>query len=381
MTVRQHFQRTMNEYTAIVNSSLSSTDAEYQRAVRACIESMHTFWTHMNDCGVFSANEELADISTPTLSMLTAPYVIGDLHLRIVDDKIPREKLIDFARAYFAKFLALMVNLELLTEKEVEMGVAPNPSNRTARIELSRAQSALRAQIEKFDSRIGFLRARTARMRRLEREESRADDDGDAPRKSNVGDGNDDGSDSDGEGDGADEGCEIEELLRERALAHLKWCIGDTFSQSQSAAREAEMLALIPPERRAEIAAEYQEGIKLMQARGNDVGRSTYVILPGGQIATTEGDGRTLLRQRVKEEAFINRIQPTMTLEEFAQQEMAFVMEQEQRQREGQQAQAEEDERLGPEGVEERERQKQAAWDDWRDNNPPIGITAKGNYS
>lgn len=111
-------------------------------------------------------------------------------------------------------------------------------------------------------------------------------------------------------------------------------------------------------------------------------GRQTYTILPGGYISPGAPLSENLnYREIVKAELFMDRNQPTMSLEEFSQNEMADVQRQMEQQQFQQQQQEEEDSRMNPEELEDRDRQRQMAKDEFRDLCPVEGITNKGNYS
>ena len=70
--------------------------------------------------------------------------------------------------------------------------------------------------------------------------------------------------------------------------------------------------------------------------------------------------------------------QPTMTLEELGDMEYRRLMEKQEEQRERDFAKKQEDMRLGADGVEERERQRVADWDNWKDTHEK-GVGNKGN--
>lgn len=46
-----------------------------------------------------------------------------------------------------------------------------------------------------------------------------------------------------------------------------------------------------------------------------------------------------------------------------------------------QREEAEEEARIGPDGVEERQRQKDSQWANWKDDHPTFGPSSKGNYA
>ena len=350
-TVREHYKRCMDRYERdILNSELPSVDPAYQAKVRELLTELTRLWNHIEQAGVFSRNEEVEELSTGSLMLLTVPYLIAELQLRIVSQEIKRQEILRVGREFCKQFLQLMIDLRFVDEKEVEQGCRYNPSNRPQRIELARKQRQLDDELSALQNNLGYLKAKSRRMRELENAS---------------------------EDDAMDElSGEEEEVMRKWGLKKVEWCIGSSFSVMQITAQEVEMLAAMTDEQREKAAAEYQRGIQSAQRGENPSGRQTYTLLPGGLVMT-----HTDLRQKVRDEAFQERNLPTMTLQEFAEMEMAKMQEDMARAAQHKAEAEAEDERLGPDGVEERQRQKDAAWDDWKDDNPPIGITTKGNYS
>lgn len=213
-----------------------------------------------------------------------------------------------------------------------------------------------------------------------------------------------------------EEDNEMVEIRRERALARLRWACYELGYSQEMSQRELQMLSALDLQTRARISKEYQETLEAERRGKRTQGRHTYTILPDGQMmagtlrqpqplpvqaveaggggpptwatATTAPPLPTAVQtscgvfaQAVRDTLMVDRNPPTATLKEFAEGEMALAMEQQERERAAREAQEEEDARLGPEGVEERERVKASKWDDWKDDNPRNGQTSKGNYS
>lgn len=296
-------------------------------------------------------------------------------------------------------------------------------ASRTAKIQLAQHQRDMGRLLRQAEGEMAFRRAKAARMRRLARE----DNDDNNSRASSDSD-NDNGEEKSirkalkvdtetgrerdfaasggrsatgrlcgvlevgGANDGVDDEDEDEaneETRRMLAVLYLKWCTGEAIQNVIMSNRELEMVTRLTPAARRAIAAEYQEQMARWAERANSDGRNTYTILPGGLIApghapmhsTTFGTNHVDYREQVRAELMVDRNRPTMTLEEYAQMEMAGIAEQQARADAMGRERAEEDERLGEDGIEERERQKLASQDDWRDDHPAYGITNKGNYS
>ena len=302
---------------------------------------------------------------------------------------LTRQEALARSHAWLKIYFEWMQNVELVDEKTLETYSVYKADQRTQRIELSRTITSLKAAWKAAEDKVGYLRAKRRRMREL------MDEDGEAAEE------------TDGE---------EEEALRERALARLKWAIYEGCHQLQISSRELSMLEALSPDQRAAISKEYQATMDAVRRGEISLGRHTYTILPGGMMMAGTVDqpqpvrssdilqsggitqtlsatpappsmalgnaaNQQLYRQHVRDELMVDRNAPTMTLQEFAAMEMADVQRQMDQAKERQQQQAEEDARLGPDGVEERQRQKDSAWDDWKDDHPAYGITNKGNYS
>ncbi|GET89237.1 hypothetical protein, conserved [Leishmania tarentolae] len=301
-----------------------------------------------------------------------------------------RQEALACSHAWLKVFFEWMENIELVDKKTLDTYAVYRADQRSQRIELSRNITSLRAALKAEDDKVGYLRAKRRRMRELMAED----------------------------GEAAEEtGGEEEETLRARALARLKWSIYEGCHQLQISSRELSMLEALNPEQRAAISKQYQDTMDSVRRGELSLGRHTYTILPGGMMAAgtvdhpqqvrasdiVQSGGATataatitaaassvamsgsrnaqLYRQQIRNELMIDRNAPTMTLQEFAELEMAEIQRQMDEAQAKQHQQAEEDARLGPDGVEERQRQKDSAWDDWKDDHPAYGLTNKGNYS
>lgn len=442
ITVKGHFSRLVDLYmvTVVRNADgLASNDPRLLSAVHQLVVEMEEFWRRVQSTGAFSANDDLEDYSTTALEMLWAPYVVGDLYQRFQDRpalplaagansstpittttdrmdgerellrreaqdgdtnayvsayatfmstrredlrSVTRQEALARSHAWFKEFFDWMQNIEIISEADIDRYSIYRPDQRTARIDLSRLCAQLKTAWDESEGKVGYLRARRRRMQEL----------------------------MDVDGEEIEEGGEEEEALRERALARLRWSAYDACHQLQLSVRELEMLEALDPSQRAAISADYQATMDAVRRGELSLGRQTYTILPGGNMsigtaqnpvpvdpgrvgvtlprALTTGtgqqqqqQGQSVFRQQVRDELMMDRNRPTMTLQEFAALEMADVQRQMDEAAEMQRMRAEEDERLGPEGIEERERVKDSKWADWKDDNPANGITAKGNYS
>jgi hypothetical protein len=408
VTVKEHFDRCMREYeTSILdNTTLDSNSTAFQSKLMILLADLASMWHRLEAAGALSINDELDDLTTNTLEMLVTPFVVADLHQRRLEDSgeegaegspTPstlsssyqpaadsqskrRAKALTVSLFYFEAFLKLMIQVGLTTEKDCELNCRFNAADRMRRVENHRAMSELRQQVKEAEDRVRYAAAKSKRMRML------CEADGDAYEE---------------------RGGEEEEMLRERAVKRLRWAVLFTFQQVQMTSRELLMLETLTDEQRREAVHDYQRNIEEAKKSGGlGVGRDTYTILPGGVVMTGApqlqrramsqlgGGGNSnaaaaiaaatagmTYREQVRGDVYMDRNRPTMTLEEFAAMEMQEIQRQMDAQNDAQARQQEEDERLGPDGIEERQRQYDMYWSNWKDENPAIGISTKGNYT
>ncbi|KAH9599618.1 TAP46-like protein [Trypanosoma melophagium] len=380
-TVKGHFTELIRQYKEkILNGSTSS---EMDTAARNLIPQFEQLWHQMAVLGVFSPNEELDDLSTTSLELLWTPYIIADMYQRvqgqlptptmnsqtdISSSGITREEALACSHRWYDIFFKWTLDYELIDERTLETYRKYDADNRTQRIELSRKCRELEQEMHRNEEQVQYLQAKRKRMQALMSE---------------------DGEDI--ENTGGDE----EEVLRNRALSRLRWSIYEACHQLQLSSRELEMLQALSPEKRQAIAMAHQNTIEAVQRGEKSLGRQTYTILPGGLIAvggavpTAQLNSLAMsaianqqaFRQQVVDELMMERNKPTMTLQEFADMEMADVQRRMEAEAEAQRQQQEEDERLGADGIEERQRQRDVRMADWKDDHAPNGLTAKGNYA
>ncbi|CCW63370.1 unnamed protein product [Phytomonas sp. EM1] len=463
LTVKGYFNRLSDEYVAgVLNGSYEGANTAHQRFICNLIVQFEELWRRIGTVGAFSVNDDLDDYTTTALDFLWVPYILADLYQRfqespggpsgssgmgpplpssistatpqagsagmkgepnqpqptvsydshahhedgspVTDDyagektthavlieineanlrALSRQEALTRSHAWFQVFFEWLQNTGLMEAREIETFSKYLPDQRSLRIQLSRLCSELRQKLKESEAKVQYQRVKRRRMRELMAENGEAVEEG---------------------------GGEEEELLRERALARLRWSGYDACHQLQLSARELAMLEAVGVEQRAGISAAYQRTLEAVRRGELSLGRHTYTILPGGMMMAgslqnpqpldptllPRGGGPTggvlnsqaqnarssaqLFRQQVRDELMVDRNPTTMTLEEFAEKEMAEVQRQMAEALEMQAEAEAENERLGPEGVEERQRKKDSAWQDWKDDHPAYGITKKGNYA
>ena len=401
-SVSEFHEKCQRLYDKILDSPYSSASEEHQALVRDASVNFDRLWEHIRSTGVMSRNESVDDMSTQALALLTVPFYLGELASRriINGDHRRRVEVLEVSNALLKRFIDFAETIGLVTEAEVERRLDNHALDRSARVEAHRRKKDLETQLRDLDSKIRLEKAKAKRMRRIIHADSDDDEDATEDRKRH---------------DDADDGAEAvddvpDEVLRERHLAAAKLRLEEAFETYSMNKREMEMLGSLLDEEKQAAVKQYQEALE--QDRSHLP--SSALHFPGAQVPNAidpalanmyfsqtagvsgpyvqiahsgvnykvAGCGHTApLRQQIRDQAFQDRNAPTKTLAEFAEEETAFMQEQMRLQAKAKQDQADEDAHLGEAGVEERERRKAADWDNWKDDNPANGLTAKGNYS
>lgn len=388
-TLKGRFAGLVHQYEEQILKGVDS--GEQDVVARSLIPQFELLWHHMAAMGVVSSNDELDDFSTTSLELLWIPYIVADLYQRVqgllptlgattsssqttsaptltTTTSMSREEALASSHRWYEIFFQWALDCGLVDERTLETYRTFRADNRTQRIELSRKRRELEEEMRRYGEQVQYLLARRKRMQALLKENG------------------DELEDANGE---------EEEALRNRALARLRWSVYESCHQLQLSTRELEMLQALSPEKRQAISNMHQETIEAVRRGEKSLGRHTYTILPGGLVtpggpipATQFGSvamsaiaNQQAFRQKVVDELMIDRNTPTMTLQEFAETEMADVQRRMDASAAAKRQQEEDDERLGPDGVEERQRQRDARMADWKDDHPPNGLTAKGNYA
>ncbi|ESL07341.1 hypothetical protein TRSC58_04971 [Trypanosoma rangeli SC58] len=386
LTVKGQFSQLLRQYEEGILRGLPAE--ETGALARTLIPQFELLWHQMAAVGIISPNEHLDELSTNSLELLWIPYIIADLYQRVQGPMptpgvvsssssapgpssatgMTREEALTASKRWCDEFFQWMLDYELVDEQTLEKYRSLSSEQRTQRLELSRKRRELEEEKLRYEEQVQYLLAKRKHVEAL----MKADDD-------------------ELEHTNGDE----EEALRNRALSRLRWSIYECCQQLQLSSRELEMLQALSPEQRQAISIEHQKTLEAVQRGEKSLGRHTYTILPGGLItpggpiptAQLSSVGMSAVanqqdfRQRVVDELMLERNVPTMTLQEFAEAEMADVQRRMDASAAVQRQQAEEDERLGPEGVEERQRQRDIQLSEWKEEHPPIGQTARGNYA
>lgn len=335
---------------------------------------------------LFSSNEHVQDVSTQMLPLLAVEHYLAASYLQLptmtASGQQPpsaesRKRNVTMASDLWASFIQRMLAMELLDddgkkqykelidlsaamnegeEESPEMQMIP-PPNRDVKIARYKAKKAVESELQRLESLV-------SRRNRL-------------------------GCSDNDEMDGHDQ----ESLARSLALSELQLAIQNALEEWAGALRELPMIAMM---------ARAQQAQQLQQSRynnsttndrgqvkpkgsgnnGNELGRSG----DGGGLKVTRitKDGMTGQLQIRKEEIRSGVFkpgwnQPTMSLQELAEREVAAAMEREERQKKSEAAAANAPRRFEhvvKDGMEDDADLVDASaaldqkWDDWKDENP-----------
>jgi hypothetical protein len=407
LTVKQHQRLCSKQYLSILETALEGNDPKLQEMIRTASANLLQLWAHCQTAGVMSSNEDFSELSTQAMALFVVPFYIGNLaSKRILGasfDPAKRCEVLTISNDFLQKFLQQCVDVGLITLGEVDHGTRfqSSAAARTQRIELFRQQKQLSEELQEMDSNLAFIKRRNRRTRNIIRDDAVEENGDDETAEGRAAallhrDRGDEDDASDDEGD--------EEQLRARHAKMIRWCVGECYTMIQLSHRELEMFGAMSDDDRKAAVAEDQKALEEEPLRrsnliqtvipgpmgadplnyqvGSSVGGPPMQQPQGGANYSIMSCGHAApLRQQIVEEAFQNRNMPTQTLAEYADEEMAAMAAQAERDAQGKLEMAEEMERLGEDGMEEGERKKQARWDDWRDEHPPLGISNKGNYT
>lgn len=412
--------------------------------VRSILEDGEALWRSALALRVWSSNESVEEVSTTGLELMRLPYLLSVLYLHYLQEmpsgnpdtgstpalsieemsvmrSVFRHAALLRSQYWVRTFLEEVTSMGLFTVDEISgfggrvekkegdvegEGLSSSSSTlppslpRERRMQLSQLRSASDASCRQLEERLAYERVRRRRFK----SKLHQDDEDDGELNSANERHEDPASAVEGravevEDDnraGEEEDVMLEERRRELAILRLKAHSYAACEQQMMSDREVAMLAAIDPSRRLGISQHYQTMLK----DGNrPPTRQTYTILPDGSMmagtpshpkpvpsSTVQQSGGAAQRpaffaQQVRDELMIDRNPPTQTLQAFAEGEMALAFQQADAMKVAQEEQQREDEALGQEGREERDRVKDSRWSDWKDDNPRFGKTSKGNYT
>ncbi|RUP51552.1 TAP42-like protein, partial [Jimgerdemannia flammicorona] len=156
LSLRGEFVAGQELHSRLEASSLSTTDAAYQRDVRAALAHFETAADLVHRVALFSVNEIVEDINTTDMRFLLVESYQGDLTLRLVGGD--RVQILKTAKSYFEQFLFNCdthdilraedkTRLERIKDGAVTQGGDP-ASARAQKIAQFQREKAIKAKIE-----------------------------------------------------------------------------------------------------------------------------------------------------------------------------------------------------------------------------------------
>lgn len=336
----------------------------FQRAVAAiesdpgaAIDTLQDIQQQVARLSLWSDNEELTDISTGSLPFLLLEHYLAMALIAIPTGPsamIKRKSNLDRACGLWGAFLQQLDRLELLCKdeqqqyqdliavEEQDLSKPPPSASRDTKIARFRAKQAAEQERQRLES----LQARRHRL----------------------------GIEAENEMDGFDE----ESLQRSLALTSIQICKAEALDEWSSAIRELPMIAMMVQAEQERQGQERYNGQRPHDQRSPPPQPSKPLQLTH---ITQSADGQLHIRRdEVKSGVFRpGWNQPTMSLEEYAERELAQAMEREERQKLSESQQEQQARRyadLQKQGLEDNvDLVDQSAkldrdWDDWKDENP-----------
>ncbi|KAN0050049.1 hypothetical protein ACTA71_003149 [Dictyostelium dimigraforme] len=106
-------------YIELDESSMSTSDPEYQKQVKSSITHFFTASMNVSKQQIFSKNEELEDIRTDSLKYLLIPYYLSELYLKITGSD--RIKFLRTSKQKVLTFLQECERLKLIDKEDLEI--------------------------------------------------------------------------------------------------------------------------------------------------------------------------------------------------------------------------------------------------------------------
>ncbi|XP_062510324.1 immunoglobulin-binding protein 1b-like [Corticium candelabrum] len=162
-SLREVFKRAWGLYGEIESFHGSSMDDAHQSRIRDAIKQFEQATRLVNDFALFSDNEELTEVTTPSVKYLLLPALLGQLHMKLTDS-MRRERL-ETAKIYFRDFLQRCEQYGLeMKDKSVLKDAAVESNGRTESPDVASMASRRQAKIEEYRR----IKADTERLTQLE---------------------------------------------------------------------------------------------------------------------------------------------------------------------------------------------------------------------
>lgn len=124
------FETSQKGFQALEDSTVSSTDEEFQAKVKTLHSNFCKVAHITSSLALFSPNETLEDITTPSLKYLLTEYYLGMLELKFVDNN--RLEHLKNAQNYFLQFISTCKDLSIVHPKDCETPLDGNDTRSAA---------------------------------------------------------------------------------------------------------------------------------------------------------------------------------------------------------------------------------------------------------
>eukprot|EP00937_MAST-01D_sp_MAST-1D-sp2_P002017 g2017.t1 len=357
-TLSARFGAAVDLFEAVEASTKAGADPGFQAQVCEALVAVDALCAMVDELSLFSSNEDLDDASTGSLPFLLLDFYAGKLEMKVVSepDAGPEGRMAQLRRA-----MARLTCFEGWCERLAVPAVDGEDSDAVG---ARSAAEATRARKIARHKRAQAQRARVAELRALERRAVQRREEPD------------------------------EDRVRERCVLALQLARAEAADEQTSAAGELEMLEhmakMMAQEGGGGGAGSGQRAAGAQADGGGGRGDAREAARASGPLEVTriEKDARGQLqvkRQELKEGVFQPFWrQPTKTLEQLAEEELADALRRQQAEKEGEAhrpprriKQLEEEGLEDDAALADLATGRDRSWDDWKDENPR-GIGNKG---
>ncbi|RCH91201.1 hypothetical protein CU098_008715 [Rhizopus stolonifer] len=164
LSLGQLFLSGQSILTQLEDSTLSSTDPQYQSQVKDAIQRLTRADELITQLHIFSDNEILEDMNTNDLKFLLTTAYLGDLTLKLSGKDLDRSTVLNQSKEYIQRFLCACQDHELLNKEDVTLmqrlshnGKAPSvpaAQQREQKIARFKREKAIKQQIQQLRQHI-----------------------------------------------------------------------------------------------------------------------------------------------------------------------------------------------------------------------------------
>jgi hypothetical protein len=331
------FSRTQASFWALQQDERSTSEESFQHDVTVAVKSLLECRRKIKSQCIFSSNEQVDDINTEDLNYILTEYFLGMLQLKVVtDDRSQRPDVLKAGGNWLTMFRSNCEDFEILSTEEhdsacrkEEGGMDPG-ARRMWKIGLAKQEQDLQDQLE---INIELQKTTAGAGRQVD-----------------------------------------EDVKREHAMLLLKKAVLSSQSEQTMIGQELEMLQMMASMGRLNDGPVDKRMVRPGQA-GDGSGASGAGERKPMNV-THVGADMTIRREEIKAQVFQpGWNQPTMSLAEFADNEVKEAMEREERNKNAKgpdkkYAQLEEEGLEDDEELVDKATIRDRNWNDWCDDNP-----------